>query len=69
MEESSKNLADLVDTVKKRVADANEFSEMDAISKINTEKRKIDDDSDFSPNTKTKLHKALARKKIIMRRS
>ena len=66
MEESSKTLADLVDTVKKRVENTNEFSEMDAISKINTEKRKIDSDSDFSPDTQKKLHKALARKKIIM---
>ena len=68
MEESSKTLADLVDTIKKRVEDTNEFSEMDAISKINTEKRKIDTDSDFSPDTKKKLHKALARKKIYYAR-
>ena len=68
MEESSKTLADLVDTVKKRVEDTNEFSEIDAISKINTEKRKIDSDSDFSPDTQKKLHKALARKKIYYAR-
>ena len=69
MEESSKNLADLVDTVKKRVADANEFSEIDAISKINTEKRKIHDDSDFSPNTKQNYTKPWRGRKIIMRGS
>lgn len=66
MEESSKTLADLVDTIKKRVEDTNEFSEMDAISKINTEKRKIDSDSDFSPDTKKNYTKLWRGKKFIM---
>ena len=66
MEESSKTLADLVDTVKKRVENTNEFSEMDAISKINTEKRKIDSDSDFSPDTKKNYTKLWRGKKFIM---
>ena len=39
---------------------------MDAIAKINDQKRKLDDDVDFGPEMKKKMHEALSRKNITV---
>ncbi len=63
MEESGRNIASLVATVKNRLDNSHDFEEMDAIAKINEQKRKLDDDVDFGPEIKKKMHEALSRKK------
>lgn len=64
MAEGNKNFAALVSVAKQRAEQqVSDFSELDAITKINDHKRKLQDDPDFSPNTKQKMQDALIKKK------